>query len=226
MPNFGESALPDSIGADQFDPNRFTHAGRNEADKTLLVKFFMKPRQDKAESMAQGRPVFRDVEYIDIKIPGNRNAGACRPANDQDRARFPEHYKAFKDRVSQEINEGTPLTEWPLISRSQAEELAFFHVKTVEQLATMSDAQASKFMGLSSVRAKAKTWLENVEKDKPLWEMDQKLRAQNAEIAELKQSLADVLARVEGGEEDEDLTAAQRKRAKSRAIKAAKEKVS
>lgn len=81
-------------------------------------------------------------------------------------------------------------------------------------------------MGLSSIRAKAKTWLENVEKDKPLWEMDQKLRAQNAEIAELKQSLADVLARVEGGEEDEDLTAAQRKRAKSRAIKAAKEKVS
>lgn len=208
------------------DAHHFTHSGRDEADKTLLVKFFMKPRQDKAASEREGRPIFRDVEYVDIKIPGNRNSGACRPATEMDRARFPDHYKAFKERISQEVNEGTPLAEWPLISRSMAEELSFFHVKTVEQLATMSDAQASKFMGLAGVRQRAKLWLESVEKEKPLWEMDQKMRAQKAEIQELKNSLADLLQRVDGeGEDDAQLTPTQKKRAKRRAVRAAKEKV-
>ena len=64
-----------------FNHQDFTHQGMAEADKSLLVKFFYKTRPDKAASDAEGRPMFKETEYIDIKINGNRSGGACRPAS-------------------------------------------------------------------------------------------------------------------------------------------------
>ena len=208
----------------EVNPHVFT-TQRSEADKNLLVKFYMKPRQDKAASLEKGRPIFKDVEYIDIKIPGNRNAGAGRPATDDDKKRFPDHYRAFKDRVTDAGMEGTPLSEWPLVSRSMAEELSFFHVKTVEQLVTMSDAQAAKFMGLGGIRQKAKIWLEASKREKPLWDMDEKIKAQAAQIEELQKALSEVLTRVEEGRAIDGENEAQQARNRKRAITNAKSKV-
>lgn len=132
---------------------------QNEADKALLVRFFTKSVQDNARSAQEGRPIFRDKEYIEIRFPGNRTDAVARPATSKDKQRFPAHYKAFKERVAMpEV--GTPLGEWPVISRSQAEELAFYNVKTVEQLASVSDSQGQKFMGFNGLRQKAKEFLE------------------------------------------------------------------
>ena len=205
-----------------FNLNDFSPSGTSEADKGLLVKFFIKSREDKAQSLAEGRPIFKDVEYIDIKIPGNRNGGACRPATANDKARFPEHYRRFKDRVEGEEVVGTPLTEWAPISRSMAEELKFFNVSTVEQLATMADVHVTKFMGLLPIREKAKLWLENAEKEKPMWEMDQKNRELQAQIDDLQKSIASLVDQIENP--DSDLNDAQRKRKLTRTVKAAKEK--
>ncbi len=205
----------------EYNHNDFSGRGMAEADKSLLVKFFIKPRQDTMQSEIEGRPVFKDVEYIDIKIPGNRNAGACRPATDADRNRFPDHYRRFKDRVTDTRMEGTPLTEWAPMSRSLAEELSFFHVKTVEQLATMADAQASRFMGLMPLKQKAQLWLENAKKEKPMWEMDQKIRAQQAEIDDLKSAISRLLS-VQEGALPEDLNERQIAREKKEAMATAK----
>jgi hypothetical protein len=204
-----------------FNHNDFTRAGASEADKSLLVKFFIKARPDSEKTLSEGRPVFKDVEYIDIKIPGNRNAGACRPATEDDKKRFPAHYRAFKDRVNDAPMEGTPLTEWSLMSRSMAEELSFCHVKTVEQLATMADAQASRFMGLMPLRERAKLWLENSKKEKPMWEMDQKIRAQREEIEELKTAVTRLLD-AQGVKPDDVINARQVARAQKEAIENAK----
>lgn len=206
-----------------FDVQHFTQGGTSEADKTLLVKFFIKPRPDKEASKKQGRPIYKDVEYIDIKIPGNRNGGACRPATDHDKhQRFPEHYKRFKDRVEgADDNVGTPLAEWAPVSRSMAEELRFFNVYTVEQLASMADVHASKFMGLLPIREQAKTWLENAEKEKPLWEMDQKIRELRESNEELKASLNNLIAQIENP--DSELNEAQQKRKLARSVKSAKD---
>ncbi len=205
-----------------FNYRDFTHQGTAEADKSLLVKFFILPVQDTEKSLAEGRPIFKDKEHIDIKIPGKRDAGACRPATEADKRRFPDHYRAFKERISQENNvTGTPLTEWSLMSRSMAEELRFYHVLTVEQLATMADAQASRFMGLMPLKERAKLWLENAAKEKPMWEMDQKIRAQRQEIDELKEALSRVIA-IQEGNIDPELNEKQQARLKNEAVKDAK----
>ncbi len=130
-------------------------------DENLLVRFFQKPRQNAAKTEAEGRPIFEDVDYIEIRIPGARDVAYCQPVTQIDRDRFPEHWRLYKARMQAEVVQGTPLAEWPQISRSLAEELKFLHITTVEQLANVSDANIQRIMGGHGLKAKAKAFLES-----------------------------------------------------------------
>lgn len=165
--------------------------GNNAGDQALLVKFFNKPVQDQAATQEQGRPVFKDVCYVDIRTVGSKNGYVCRPARQDDKNRFPRHYKAFLDRVEMPL-EGTPLAEWTLISRSQAEEMAYLGVKTVEQLASVSDANIGVIMGGFALKAKATEWLEAAKKNGSDPKVAQALEDAKAEAAQQK-ARADLL---------------------------------
>jgi hypothetical protein len=176
--------------------NHNDFANTSEADKGLLVKYFYKERPDSAASAENGYPTFKEVPYIEIRIPGQRDAQACRPASEADNQRFPAHYKAFLDRVEAPI-EGMPLAEWPQVTRSQVEALAFNSIKTVEQLAAVSDTNISGFMGGYGLKAKAQKWLEmnsaeTVDREKE--EMRETIADMQAQIADLLAGRADVPA--------------------------------
>ena len=61
----------------------FDSRNQSKMDEQLLVRFYLKPRQDNKATAEQGRPVFIDAEYVEIRIPGSRDAIA-RPARPQD----------------------------------------------------------------------------------------------------------------------------------------------
>jgi hypothetical protein len=152
-----------------------------------MVKFFYKEVQNKMESQKQNRPVFKEKLYIEIRIAGQRDVQACRPATHADKQRFPRHLDAFERRV-EAPTEGMPLVEWPKITRSQAEELSFNNVKTVEQLASMKDSNLSKMMNGYSLRDAAVKWLElnsaeTVDREK------EEMRAELAELRSIVQGL-------------------------------------
>jgi hypothetical protein len=151
-----------------------------EADKSLLVRFFYKNVHNKLESQQLGRPVFKEKTYIEIRVAGQRDVQACRPVTYADKQRFPRHYEAFEKRV-EPPTEGMPLLEFPAITRTQAEELSFMNVKTVEQLASMKDANLSKFMNGYKLRDQAVKWLES-----------NTLAVDDAEKSELKATVADM----------------------------------
>ena len=180
-------------GTAEYNHEDFEQTQQQEQDKTLLVKFFYKTVEDKGASAEQGRACFKEREYIDIRIPGTRGAGATRPATPRDKKRFERHYQAFKQRVELPL-EGTPLSEWPVITRSQAEELAFASVKTVEQLANMSDAIASGFMGGQMFKAKAQKWLEQAKSDVSVGQLEAELAKRDAQIEALSAKLESLLA--------------------------------
>lgn len=163
----------------------FEQQNQSRMDDQLLVRFFLKPREDAVASKEAGRPVYKDTEFVEIRTPGSRDA-VCRPARAGDIARFQRHYDAFKSRTDTELLEGTLLAEWPLITRSHAEELSFFNVKTVEQLVAMSDQNANQFMGIQSLKRKAKEWLEQAAENKAAEELQAELKKRDDEIAELK----------------------------------------
>ena len=171
------------------DYNHNDFSNTAEADKALMVKFFYKNVENKMESQAQGRPVFKEKTYIEIRIAGQRDAQACRPVTHSDKMRFPAHFEAFEKRM-EPPTEGMPLAEWPQISRSQAEELSFLHIKTVEQLATVKDGNMQNFMGGYALREKAQKWLELNDAET----VDREKEEMRAELAEIKAQMATLLA--------------------------------
>ena len=60
----------------------------NAGDERLLVKFYTEAIQDKAASLEEGRPIFRDRELLSIMVPGNRD-GVVKLATNADKQRFP-----------------------------------------------------------------------------------------------------------------------------------------
>ena len=177
----------------EFDTDNFEARHQSAEDRKLLVKFFIKPREDRQATLKAGRPVFKDVEYIDIKIPGSRNTGVSRPASPKDKQRFHEHYQAFKGRM-EAPSEGTPLTEWPLITRSMCENLAFIHIKTVENLADVADNHISQFMGGLNMKQKAADWLEVAADEAPMLELKQQLAERDERISKMERQLEQLLA--------------------------------
>ena len=155
------------------------HEKSNAGDDGLLVKFFIEAAPDSAESAKAGRPVFKDVEWVDIRIPGNRDNVVCRPAREKDKQRFPRHYAAFQQRIAgkEEKIVGTPLSAWPYegLTPARVKELDFFNIRTVEQLASTSDNSGAKLPGFQAMKQAAKLYLETASKQAPVNAMNKRI---------------------------------------------------
>lgn len=173
------------VDYEAFQPSR-----QSEQDATLLVRFYLHPVLDKTQSETRGRPIYVEKEYVEISVPGSRG-GVKRRATHQDKERFPKHYAAFQNRVSVP-EEGTLLAEWPPISRSVVEELAFHNIKTVEQLASVSDALCQQFMGGGLYKQKAQKWLDNANSGLTVQKLQDEL-AQRDELMQQMQAQIDQL---------------------------------
>jgi hypothetical protein len=176
------------------DPKDYMTEHQSAQDDSLLVKFYIHPRPDRAASALAGHPVMREVEFIDIRIPGSRD-GVARPASEADKRRFPRHYAAFKQR-GEMPSEGMPLTEWPPMTRSYAEQLSFLGVKTVEQLAGLADSATKQMMGLGDMKRMAERYLAAAKADAPLVELHTELEQRDAKIEAQELAMADMADRL------------------------------
>ncbi len=157
------------------------------ADDKLMVSFRMQPHLNKKKSKEEGRPIFDSKEYITIIVPGDKNNIINQPVWDIHRQRFPKQYAAFKANQEQAPS-GTPLAHVAWITREQVEELKHFHVQTLEQLCSMPDNIAQKFMGINGLRQKARDHIEKAKVDAPL----AKLAEQDRLIAELQKQVKEL----------------------------------
>lgn len=135
--------------------------GASKGDETLAVMFSKEPVQNKERSLAENRPIFEEKLFIKIDIPGDVSQQIHRRAREQDKLRFPIHWQRFNERTGdQDLASGMPLSEWAQISRSQVEELTFYKIRTVEQLAAVADGNLQNMMGAVVLKQKAKAYLE------------------------------------------------------------------
>ena len=182
------------VTAMAFDAERSNsgNSGPQAGDERLYVKFFYHPRKNELLSTQEGRPIYEDREYIEITVPGNRDMVVCRPISDIERERFPRHYAAFRNKAAQP-NDGTPLNIWPALTKAQVEEMKFFNVHTVEQLAGMSDEQSQKFMGIQNLRTRARAFLEESGKSAAAEKLSSELAKRDEEISALKAQMEEIL---------------------------------
>lgn len=141
----------------------------------------------KTEVKPAGRPIYDDVEFIEIVTPGDKLNVPKRPMRAHDKKRFATEYARWvaMGRGDGPLT-GTPLKEWPLISRSQVEELAYFKIRTVEELAGTTDGNAQTLgahYGL--LREKAREYLEKAKQGASQAHMETELAKRDAVIAEL-----------------------------------------
>lgn len=178
----------------------------NKGDEALLVRFYMDLLQDMEASKKEGRPIYKEVEWIDIRIPGNKDNIVIRPVRPGDKTRFPRHYQLFQNRMAGAKEElvGTPLSLWPQVTVAQIKEFEYFNIRTVEQLAAIPDSAASKFPGINQLKQKAEEYLAMAAKKAPLAKMRNEIEELQATVAELQAMNKALLARLTQETEQEE----------------------
>lgn len=160
----------------------------------LHVEFYIDSVKMEFKSEEAGRPIHEDVEFVRIMFPGDKNSIIERQASKQDIDKFPLEYARFKNGLKEEEQaSGTPLKQWPAMSRSLVKDFAAFNIHTVEQLAILSDQGKQAFgMGATEWCAKAKAYLASAGDSATA----QKYAAENEALKRDMQVLRDQIAEI------------------------------
>jgi len=161
-------------------------------DSRLTVKFYKRPVKLEDESIAQGRPIFQEFDFIKILVPGDALTEIDTYVTEGHKTRFPIQWANYMNRQGSEIAfNGTPLSEWPQISVSQAEELKGIKFHTVEAIAHASDQQLQRIgmiagMSPHNFRERAKTFLNLAKESADVSKRDEELALLREENAKIK----------------------------------------
>jgi hypothetical protein len=163
-------------------------------DGELIVEFYIKPYAMEYLTQSMGFPIFQDRIWVRIVAPGNSKtmwdtlaAGIdydtaidpdsgeyhttwsvleqCANGDPSDAAKYPAAWGRFM-RKGEKADDGWPIEEWGVVTRSYAESLKMLNIPTVEALAALSDNNASSIMGGRKYRDLAKAALDERQRNK------------------------------------------------------------
>lgn len=202
----------------QLDPTvddsfrNFLPGGMQEDDRSLIPRFFVKPKLMGAKSEAAKRPIYEDREYIEIVIKGQPHGIPHHEVTDEHRRRFPIAYAAFK--AGKEVPlVGTPIDMLPGMGPSQALNLKAMNLRTIEDVAAVSDENTMNRMGMGArdLVNRCKAWVG--EKSNESVALKDELDKERAE----RQALEDRLAALEKAGKPKKARRKKAKRAKPKA---------
>ena len=162
------------------------------ADARLAVTFYKRSVKQENESIAAGRPIFKEFDFVRICVPGDNLTEIDTYAQESHKQRFPRQWAHYQNQVAgQEVIIGTPIEQWPLVSRSQADELKGIKFRTVEDVANCSDQQLQRIgmiagMSPHSFREKAKAFLNLASDSAEVAQREEEMQALREENAKIK----------------------------------------
>jgi hypothetical protein len=172
------------------------------ADKDLVIPVFKNHViKNEAKSREAGRPIYDDMEVVEVRFAGDRNKVSVFPAlaisgetEDEDgntvkisyAERWPDQYKRFKSKQTQ-IMEGTPVDELPFLTQGKRAELKALSIYTAETLAAL-DGQPLKNLGQGGrdLKNQAQAYLDNASGSASVTKMASKIADLEALVAELR----------------------------------------
>jgi hypothetical protein len=174
-------------------------------DPLVVPVFKIHTTKNEAKSREAGRPIFDDMEVVEVRFAGDRNKISVFPGARHLRRgagrrrqhpqityaeRWSEQYKRFKAK-GQQIAEGTPVDELPFLTQAKRAELKALSIYTAEALAAL-DGQPLKNLGQGGrdLKNQAQAYLDNASGSANVTKMA-------AEIEELRRTVAE-LARRQG----------------------------
>jgi len=164
----------------------------SNADSRLAVQFYKKSVKQDIASDEAGRPIFKEFDFVRIMIPGDNLTEIDTYAQESHKQRFPRQWAHYQNQVSnhQDII-GTPIDQWPQVTRSQADELRGLKFHTVESIADCSDQQLQRIgmvagMSPHNFRLKAKALLNLANDSAEIARRESELQALKEENAKIK----------------------------------------
>lgn len=174
--------------------------GIEVGSKALGVTFTYHPFIDHSRSKQEGRPIYQDVEMIEIRIPGSRDV-LIRNVTEEDKVIYSRLYDHFKAKNTAMID-GTPLTEFPFITAADRKELEYFNVYTAEQIVSISDTHMDKMrVNIRDLIKKIKAHMQNAKDTAFVTHVTQENEDLKRRIAFLETQLNDVINKL--GKEDD-----------------------
>lgn len=179
-----------------------------------IIPFFRTETRNTGSFDENGQPIFKTYEVVEIHNPGDRKNNLHLTLKDDTKQRVLEakglwnHYLKWKESTKSNaaLVDGTPIDQWPQISREQAELFKYNKIYTIQQLAAAHDGTlAALGAGAFQLRDLARKWTADlasrggatmmaVEIDKlsqDLIETQRAAASKDDEIAKLKAMLAD-----------------------------------
>lgn len=171
------------------DINNPEFAGAANPDSALWVEFRHDKIMDEFRSQQEGKPVYRWCDFVKIMVPGNNLSIIDRVATDADKARFPLHWARYQQSKETPVDViGTPIDQWTLIGRDQAESLRYNKFFTVESIANASDGALSR-LGMAAgldpftLRTRAQAYLQAAKTGADAASREDELRKRDEQIA-------------------------------------------
>lgn len=174
-----------------FESDVYDSDNRYKDDDKLVAFFHIESIQNNFKSNEAGRPIFEDVPHITIITPGSRDKFVGK-ATEEYKRRFPKQWAQFLAKENVEEN-GTPLSAVTWLTRSQIAEFNAVQIRTVEQLANLSDTLSQKFMGIHQIRSRAKTFLDAAAGVAVEENLKKELAKRDEEIEQLKAQMKELI---------------------------------
>ncbi len=178
------------------DVNNQQFVGAMDPDSVMIARFYKRAVQNNFETNKQGRPIFEDRIYCEYYPAGSTLLKMDIPVREEHKQRFSKQWAYFQSTQGGDSREvGTPLTQWPILSPADVENLRGLKFNTVENIAAASDIMLQALgMGIGGMapyvlRARAQAYLASAN--------DTALPQKQAEdIEALKKQIADLTAMV------------------------------
>lgn len=181
----------------------------DDKNASLVVPIFkIHTQPNEAKSKAAGRPIFDDLEIVEIRFGANKQTVAVFPAHEVSgwvdnsdgtreeqtyAMRYPDQYRKFKNNEAQTIS-GTPLSELPFLTQAKRYELKALNIHTAEALAALDGAPLKTLgMGGRELKNQAMAYLENAAGSADVTKMA-------GEIESLKETVRQLLAQQKPGQ--------------------------
>lgn len=149
--------------SDPLDFSSFEQAAVAKANNAgqAIIRFEDKSEPDPIKTAEAGHPVYKTVHFAYVRNPGSRDEWTTKVNENF----FRQYGRAAYDKwieTQEQPAEGTPLELWPPLPKHLVEEWRYFHVRSIEQLAALSDTNVQRMgMGVLEWRKKAQAWLED-----------------------------------------------------------------
>jgi hypothetical protein len=147
------------------------------------------------------RPIFEERIFLKKLVPGDSTLVVDRPMREADMEDYPIEWARFEQKKEQKAD-GTPIDAWMAINDTQKAEFKALHIFTIDQFAKLPDSAGNKIMGFNDLRAKARAFIgaaqDSQMMDRIRAETDEKLKAQEVEMSELRAMIAELTSKKAG----------------------------